>query len=540
MRRILPVAHAVLVLGVSALSLPSVAGAGSDRPRDASQLPTPIERTARRVARDLAAGGYQVVPGYPMLYSQEDCDRYSFPIMQNCYGNNPASPYVVVVVRSWEDEFVDPATVNAVGRTRQGYGATYRLDPREAIVIAAELPPPGRYMGLESWVFTTGWLDTDTPWDQGWYTLVKEKAPSLFQFLFNTVPGNDKRVQSFSSVSNNVNNVVIERKSGAAFGQTRYFIITADRYMDGVVRDALRLAGVRDDDVFTEPIAAESGPLGVGQEANEFITAIRYAMPDDDHAAHAWWTKLPLAILRVREPTSSTRAAVPFDPFAPDERTANDESGYQDDLLDLVEQVCRRWNQPCALPPSNDPDRLRPFLDLLVDLRQFGPLCREIGMDCLGDGQDASYFVAPGRALEDGETGARSIYAVVGTLATETGNATYVGLSVNDLGKLKGVSNVSDVALTGSAGSYTTVANRDKFFLHYFARDCAAVASFTDGRCTTVTEDMVPLRVTNDQAVTTGLFGAALRAYVRPGTTRGPVSALQLRPWIIRFDPPQP
>ena len=538
MSRILPVAHAVLLLAMSALSLPSVAGAAGDRSRDVEQLPMPIERTAQRVARDLAARGYEVVPGYPTLYTQEDCDRYSFPVMQNCFGNNPTSPYVAIVVQSWEDEFIDPAMVNVVGNMRPGYSATYRLDPREAIVVAAELPPPGRYMGLESWVFTTEWLTETEKWDPYWYGLVQTRAPSLFKFLFNTVPGNDSRVQSFSSVSNNINDVVIQRQSGAAFGQTRYFIITPDQHMEGVVRDSLGLAGVRDEDVFTEPIAPEAGPFGLGQRANDFITLIRYAMPDDEHAGHAWWTKLPLSILRVRERPSSTRAAVPFGPFVPEARTAANEAIYGPDLLALISGICARWGQECALPPNNDPDRLRPFLDLLVDLRQFGPLCREIGMDCLGDGQDASYFIAPGKAFEDPATGARSIYAVVGTLATETGNATYVGLSVNDLEKLKGVVNISDVALTGSAKAYSTVANWDKFFLRYFARDCAAIASLTDGQCTTVTEEMVPLRVTNEDTVTTGLFGAALRAYVRPGEKRGPDSTLQLRPWLIRLDPP--
>ena len=52
------------------------------------------------------------------------------------------------IVKGFEfepDEFVDAATVNAFGRTRRGYSATYRLDPREAIIVLGELPPPGRY-----------------------------------------------------------------------------------------------------------------------------------------------------------------------------------------------------------------------------------------------------------------------------------------------------------------------------------------------------------------------------------------------------------
>jgi hypothetical protein len=497
-----------------------------------NQLPASLEQVTRQVTRDLTAKGYQVEPGYPMLYTQGDCDRYSFPITLNCYGNNPASPYVIPVVKSWEDEFIDPTLVNVFGKTRRGYSATYRLDPREAIVVFAQLPPPGRYMGLQSWVFTKEWLTADDPWHPIMYELIKAQAPELVHYLFGTLPGNPSRVQSFSSLSNNINNVVIQRQSGAAFGQTRYFIITPDRAMDRAVRSSLGLFGVPGEDVFTEPIplrdeVGEIGPLGLNATANDFITLIRYAMPDNDHAAHAWWTNLPLTVLRVRE--RAYRPAEPFPLFVADDRTAAPEDVYADDLDNLARQVCQRWGQSCD-PDDPDPDQLRRLVNLELDLGQFGPNCRAIGMDCLGDGQDASYFVAPGRALDPGW-----VYAVVGTLGTATGNATYVGLSVNDLSKLKGVVNITDTDLAGSAASYAgNVGNTEKFFVHYFTRNCKAIEGFTDGECTTISEDMVPPLGEGTQ----GLFSAALRSYVRPGTERGPKSSDQLKPMIIRFAQP--
>jgi hypothetical protein len=522
----------VLLLALSMLVPSSIARGSSDRLRDVNQLRTSVERSAQKLTRQLRASGFQVERGYPMLYTQEDCDQYSFPIMQNCYGNNPTSPYVIPVVKSWDEEFIDPATASAFGKTRRGYSATYRLDPREAIIVLAELPPPGRYMGLQSWVFTKEWLTEDEPWDPVKFAQVQTRAPALVGYLFGTVPGNPSRIQSFSSLSNNINNVVIQRQSGAAFGQTRYFIITPDAVMDDVVRSAFALLGVPAKDVFTEPIprrdgSGEIGPLGLDAKANEFVSLIRYAMPDDDHAAHAWWTNLPLEIVRVREQPSSDRPAQPFPTFVADVRTAVDESVYAADRDHLIRQVCERWGQPCDTPDAEQPS---PMLDLALDLEQFGPLCRAIGMNCLGDGQDASYFVAPGRALDPGW-----IYAVVGTLGTVTGNATYVALSINDLTKLKGVVNVTDVELTGSAASYSnTVENSDKFYLHYFARNCEEIESLTDGQCTTLTEEMVPRLGEGTQ----GLFSASVRSYVRPGSERGPLSSGQLRPWIIRLAAP--
>jgi hypothetical protein len=66
----------------------------------------------------------------------------------------------------------------------------------------------------------------------------------LADYLFGTVPQNPSRVLSFSSLSNNINNVVIERQSGAAFGETRYFVITPDRAM-ALRRGQSQRAGIR-------------------------------------------------------------------------------------------------------------------------------------------------------------------------------------------------------------------------------------------------------------------------------------------------------
>lgn len=525
---------AALLLAMTVVPLSSVArGApeSSDQGKDAAPA---INQTAQRVMRDLSTQGYEVTQGYPMLWTEQDCDRYTSPILHFC-GNDPDSPYVTVTVKSWPDEFVDPAMVNAFGKTRPGFSATYRLDPREAIIVLAQLPPPGKYTGLQSWVFTKEWLTENYPWNPDAYALVREAAGVLADYLFGTVPQNPSRVLSFSSLSNNINNVVIERQSGAAFGQVRYFIITPDRAMDRAVRASLAVAGISSADVFTEPIpprdeVGDIGPLGLDAKANDFTTWIRYKRPDNPHAAHAWWANLPLTILRVREHPSSNRPPEPFDAFVPDERSATPEADYSDDLDNLARQMCLRWGQPCE-PDNAASDHLRHLLDLTLELHSFGPECRALGMDCLGDTQDASYFIAPGRELDPGW-----VYAVVGTLGTATKNATYVGLSVNDLSKLKGVLSINDSQLAGSAASYAaSVDNTDKFFVHYLARDCEAIKSLTDGQCSTITEDMVPPLAEPPQ----GLFSAVLRSYVRPDTARGPLSSGQLKPWIIQFAQPR-
>ena len=88
------------------------------------------------------------------LTSSADCDS-SCAIMHICYSNNPAAPYALPVLPTWPDEWLDPVLAAGVfGPTHEGYSTTCRLDPREAIVILGRLPPPAKYFGLQTNVFT--------------------------------------------------------------------------------------------------------------------------------------------------------------------------------------------------------------------------------------------------------------------------------------------------------------------------------------------------------------------------------------------------
>jgi hypothetical protein len=290
--------------------------------------------------------------------------------------------------------------------------------------------------------------------------------------------------------------------------------------------------------VFTEPIPSSFageplGPLGLDAEALDFMHGVRYAMPEDEQAAQAWRSKLPLTVLRVREAPSSDRAAVPYGDIPRDQREVEDEAYLQTDLRNLAAALTARATQgPWNLSPLPAPYMgARPVMGNVESwLGHFGPRCRAIGENCLGDGQDASYFFMPPQPIDSGE-----VYAVLGTLGTQTGNATYNGLSANDASLLKGVANVpdydpdsTDTDLEGSAGGYAgTVPNHDKFFVHYFARDCDALDGLTDGACTTITETMVPpltdVSAPGDPHMH-GFFTAGLRSYVKPGSARGPVT----------------
>ena len=560
---------ALVLAGTVAFAAPAAGQPAQARPGQpvSSQAAMPKPGTGhfvQRFTRELRSNGLEVSVGYPRLYTQADCAD-SYTVFRNCFGNNPASPYLMPIVKPWPEEYVDPAMKDGFGKTRPGYSATYRLDPREAIIVFGRMPPPAKYMGLQTWIFGTKWARERAPWDEKACLFYASQAKEMTQYFFSTFPpfsnithcftrpDAEGRVISFSSISNNINNVVMSHQSGDPWGEIRYFVITPDRLTDGAVREALLGLGVDEGDIFTEEIPESFqdsdydppfrfgqspmvGPLGLDQDAVDFTTAIRYAMPENKSLANAWLKSLPLTVLRVRRPSWGPDPE-PYGSREADVRTAEDESGLSNGLHDLIDAVqLRAATQGWVLELGEDDELGREMIDIVEVLGQFGPACRAIGMNCLGDNQDASYFFVPPSDLDIGK-----IYAAVGTLATETGNATYVGLSVNDASLLKGAFNVDHTKLKGSANSYDHVVateKLEKFFIHFFARDCGAIADLTLGECTTVTPEMIPLRG-DDTALGDpelhGQFSMAVRSYVKPGSERGPDPSKQLAPRALTF-----
>ena len=496
----------------------SVRNPGSVMPEN--KVPGTIESTARRLTHQLEAQGYAVARGYVKLYTAADCDS-SYAIMGTCYSNNPAAPYVVPVLPIWPDEWLDPVLAAGIfGPTHEGYSTTFRLDPREAIVILGRLPPPAKYFGLQTNVFTR----------QGDFE--KKSEPYIFltyyqmfwlrNMFFAHLPWDGERIQLLASVGNSINHVVIQDASGRAFDQDRYFITTPDQFMEEAVRQAFSSIRVEDKDVFTEPID-KTLRVGLGKSADDFYTLIRYAMPrhENEAASDAWRANLPLVVLRVRD-ARKKRQPVPFDQVELDERRAADppEIALASELDSLATAVCEKWEQPCGKPAQVMNVQERP-------ISMVGPTCIGIGMNCLADTQDTVYHFS-GKLPLDGSR----VYAVVGALSTHTGNATYVGLGVNATRRQLGIDNVSDDLLEGSAADYASaVTDPDKFFVYYFARDCTSLDSWASRYCRSIPESALPDYDPTDP--NSDQLNFSLRDYVFPGTARGPASAFSLSPKVI-------
>jgi hypothetical protein len=463
-----------------------------------------LEHKVQRLEAQLKARGYEVARGSFKLFTTDEC-QYTIDVIGNCLGNNPAAPYIIAAVPLWPGEFLDESLRNLIGPLPKDAWATYRFDKREAMLVFGLLPPPGGYFGLQTYVFSrAAQINRSDPIYLG--TLAD---PIMNGALFGALPKNPSRLTMFASIGNSNNNVVIERQSGAAFNQQRSFVISPDAAMAREMTEALVHARVSGpDQVFTEPVSPEIARIGLGAEADDFLTLIRYAQPGDELAGDQWRHQIPLAVLRVRDRNAAATEPWPTPSYDP--KTARSELGFEGDLTALVAAVKQQWGQPSATVEQSQ------SLQLAVDL--IGQHCLPRPMNCLGDTQDTDYQLSPQVSIDDGQ-----VIAVAGTLGTATGNATYVSLSVNWFDVLKGVGNISDADLEGSTSRFSgTVGNTDKLYLHYFARDCTGLSD-----CFEITEDLVPRG---------GGIKIVQRNYIVPGTARGPDPNQLLNPVTIVLD----
>ncbi len=470
----------------------------------ASDMPKSLSTQVQRFQNKLKMNGTQVLQGNWNLFRIEDC-KFAIAKTGMCFGNNPAAPYVVPTLPLWPDEFKDPSMKDLFGTTQGDTWWTHRLDPREALVIMGTLPPPGGHFGIQSYLFTRqGVINTN---DEIYRSM---PDPFIKNILFATSP-NPARTFLFSSVSDGHNDVSIEQQSGASWNQERVFIFTADAVIERKVIDALLATGVvQRNQIFSQHVSSDLARLGMGSNADDFLTLIRYAMPDDEVAGNRWRQSIPLSVFRVRDQDSARPVeAFPIIPRA--ERSAKSELYLQSDLNQLVMAVKERWGQ---LDAEQVPfQSLRLWVDLL------GEHCLKRPMNCLGDNSDADYQIGKSSTLDAGE-----VIAVVGTLATATGNARYVSLSANWLPPLVGALNRSHFDLIGSASEFASKVNHsDQFYVHYFARNCFGIP-----HCSVVTEAMVPKG---------DVMKVIQRNYIVPGTSRGADPTQVLNPVTITFKP---
>lgn len=509
--------------------------AATDPLTEVNPLPPSLEQKVQDFEAALRAGGYEVARGYWILWTVDDC-RFPLKTLGNCYGNNPTAPYVLAMLPHWNDEFVDPRLHRTLTDDWANMSPNYRLGEREAVVVLAKLPPPARYFGIQTNVFTR---EAElNPNDPVYRLLNEHPALKELQSIVFLASPNPERRMLVASIGNSTNNVVIEQQSKENWSRERFFVVTSDEAMAEAMTQALaQVEGVEANQVFTEPVSPKLARVGYGRQADDFITYIRYSMPNDIVLGKQWRDQLPLTVLRVRD-TKGGQAIKPFDVPKYEEKVANtDERTLKEDLSRLVAAVKEHWGQT-----SDDNSAEFRSLSLWVDL--IGQHCLGYDgppepepwitlprgpMNCLGDGQDADYQISSGTFHLDDDR----VIAVVGTLGTKTGNATYTSLSVNWFPELVGVANRDDPVLEESAQQFKDkLSSPDlyrKFYVYYFARDCTGLYPW----CQEIPRTLIP-RGDTIKFVQRNYVNPASESY--PDSRRGPDPRKILNPVTIEFD----
>ncbi|WP_345973968.1 hypothetical protein [Sulfurimonas sp. HSL3-7] len=476
-------------------------------------------------AESLSTREYNVTQGSVYMVDNAACDKL-ISVFGTCFGNNPAAPYLIPQLPVGET-YVDPYYAydfDATGPDGDRTNMFFRLGENDALVTIVNLPPKAAYMGYQTYLFSR---------DVSYYAALTSDP--------KTTP-DPYRAEIFGSLGNDINNVVVQNGANIAWsGNAVVYITTPNQALaDVLVADAAS-AGLQSQVIFTEPVG-DITILGEDSNADEFITLIRYALPEDDTAADRWKASRDDNILVYRVSKNNLQ----FSPFATPEYTQKmtvDESEYNASLVELTTLLATHLQTSTGLPVVSK-EMYTSELDMstgeLAGL--VGQECIAKGTKCLGDNQDTDAYRFGYIGLLERDHSA----IVTGVNHTLNDAATYVSLAVYNMAGFHGVASISQTNvgvtgydkgyLTGSAeavlrayGLYESASQKLKeqlpiLYASVVSRDCEA--SLGD-YCVDINMTEVPLRWP---------LAITQRAYVKPGSTSGASPNALLSPYVIKIN----
>lgn len=509
------------ICGFAALSL---AGCGSS---SNSSQQTGTLQTYVNAINTLRISGYRVLQGNAFLFTNNDCPTF-VSIFGSCFGNNSAAPYVVPQIPI-EGSYVNPdyaAPLNAPGPNGQTTNIVYRLGDEDALITVVSYPSTAAYFGYQSYVFTSEISN---------YPLSRP-----LQVVAPHGSNPPSRYELFASVGNDVNNVVVQNQFQSPWnGQVVVYVTTSNQTLANDLVQQLTVGGVNAKAIMIEKLGANVR-TGNGQTADDLVTLIRYAEPQDQAAANDWLNNVNnyVKVYKVSKPTSVSR--YPNNRYTP--RTSNSElllSASLDELAGLL----NGWlatTQPTQIiqtqtfTPTTVYDPLTQTPAGLV-----GSDCIEKGTICAGDNQDTyTYAVSPKIQLGTNDT-----MLVAGLNHNLFSNSSYISLSIYNASESAGVASASQTnaeavgfnqgTLGGSAeavlrelGLYNNASAAlklalPKLYVSLISRSCTYATSYCVNLQGT---SLIPAGANIDMYE---------RAYLRPGDTTSADLNNMLRPRVI-------
>jgi len=237
-------------------------------PASWAQRPTDIASWKGWI-ESLAAGEFQVTRGSVFVMYNEFCPTI-VQVFGSCFGNNAAAPYIIPQVP------IDGTTVDGYGLQAPFQSADgssdifYRLRDTDALVTLVTLPPTAAYLGYQGYLFTRAISNYSTTYPD------QVKSPD------------QDRYEIFGSFGNDINNAIVGDQVGRVWnnGAVVYITTSNQQLASALVADA-QAKGFNKERIFVEPVGANI-LTGSQIDADDMVTLIRYALPQDQEAGDLW------------------------------------------------------------------------------------------------------------------------------------------------------------------------------------------------------------------------------------------------------------
>jgi hypothetical protein len=376
----------------------------------------------------MLAQSFTVQPGVFEFLQGENCAKAG-----DCYGNNPSSPYGLILVPPAPGGTLpaqplivsDAAGVQCYGQAgcTPTLSASWFLNADEVIVASGVTPPEVRYWGMTSYVYSR-------------------------------VDGGS-RTQVFGSLGDSTNLMTWSSPTGSAYNAPFVVLIGANPTTLSTAQAAYLAAGTDPKSiiVMTVPGGTDTTPFVFGGDpatANEFTFLLRSALPADPDAFKAYLASPSFQALRLTPLTPVGALPQPW----PAERTRGTGTAEPAALSAALDQLARAVASTVSAEgkPLELGTRLT-WPTIAMPIYLGGEYCYDNRKACLGDSPDSLYSItATGMALTgDGS----SFFVAIGANHTKTGKAAYTNVSLTQTAPpLLAAATAADPTFGGSAAYY--------------------------------------------------------------------------------------
>ena len=479
---------------------------------------------------NLTSHGYLIVQGNAYLFQNSDCSLY-VSIFGTCFGNNPAAPYILPQLPI-ENSYVDPyyaVPLNTPGPNGVTTNIAYRLSDKDALVTIVKYPPKGAYFGYQSYVFTSqiiNYIDT---------------------FPLQVISPDLTRYEIFGSVGNNVNNIIVQNQHGSSWGgQVITYVTTSNQILANKIIRELTTQGVKSNSILVEKLGSNV-LTGNEENADDLVTLIRYAIPENTNAANTWYSNLATNVL-VYKVSNPSIGIIRYPANNYSARTGNIETQLTPALNELAE-ILKNWSINNTTLGSLSAVSTSSFTRTSLDDHDgipyglVGKDCISKGTICAADNQDTStYAFSPNFDLSS-----NSVLFIAGVNHNKFNNSSYISLSIYNATESAGVASSSQTnrkavgfnsgnLASGSAeavlrelGIYNSASRMlklalPKLYISLLSKNCTIAQKFCiDLNGDNLIPDTTPPTPINMYE----------RSYIRPGDTSGADTNIMVYPRVI-------